>query len=140
MPGKCIKNILLGLAWVAATCHAEVVVVASANSMLGVLSREQVVNVFLGKSRVVGGLSVKALDINAGALQSEFYSSVIGMSEDQYRAYWSRLVFTGKAFPPAEVANLKDAKQSLSANPSLITYFPFEAVDSSLKIVYRREK
>lgn len=140
MPGRCVKNILLGLLWIAATCHAEVVVVTSANSMLGVLSREQVVNVFLGKSRMVGGLAVKALDINASALQTEFYSFVIGMSEDQYRAYWSRLVFTGKAFPPAEVANIKEAQKRLVANPALITYFPFEAVDASLKIIYRGEK
>lgn len=141
MFGEYFKPLILivGFAW--ASCgHAEVVVVAAANSAIGSLNREEVVSIFLAKSRMIGSLSIKPLDINIQRLQTEFHTKVIGMSEDQYKAYWSRLIFTGKAFPPKEVATVNEAKQRLSDNPNLITYAPIEAVDASLKIIYRSEK
>lgn len=141
MFGKYLKPLILlgGFAW-AGCCHAEVVVVAAADSAIGQLSRDQVVSIFLAKSRMIGNVAVKPLDIKAPQLQTEFYAKVIGMSEDQYKAYWSRLIFTGKAFPPKEVATVAEAKQKLNDNSSLITYTPIEAVDNSLKILYRSEK
>ena len=141
MFGKYLKSLILlsGFAW-ACCSQAEVVVVAAANSAIGTLNREQVVSIFLAKSRMIGGLAIKPLDIKLPRLQTEFYATIIGLSEDQYKAYWSRLIFTGKAFPPKEVATVNEAKQKLSDNPSLITYTPIEAVDASLKIIYRSEK
>jgi len=141
MFGKYIKSLILlsGFAW-ANAAYAELVVVAAANSAIGPLNREQVVSIFLAKSRMIGNVAIKPLDINVPKLQTEFYAKVIGMSEDQYKAYWSRLIFTGKAFPPKEVASVNEAKHKLSDNPGLITYAPIEAVDASLKIIYRSEK
>ena len=52
------------------------------------------------------------------------------------KAAWSRLVFSGKATPPKEMANSADMKKFVAGNPDAIGYIEKSAVDSSVKVVF----
>lgn len=111
---------------------ADVVVVASVNSPINSLSKEQSSDIFLGKTT-----SYTPLDQpESSPLREEFYSKVTGKSASQAKSYWSKLSFTGKGTPPKEGRNSDDIKKQVADNPKLVGYIEKSAVDSSVKVIF----
>jgi len=69
-------------------------------------------------------------------VRAEFYKKVTDKDASQAKALWSKLVFTGKASMPKEVANSAAVKSAVAANPKAIGYMEKSAVDGSVKVVY----
>lgn len=117
---------------------AEIAVVVSAKSPVGNLTQEQVSQIFLGKaSSFPGGQTAMPIDQSEGqAARDEFYTKVTGKSPAQLKAYWSKLIFTGKGQPPKEVPNAAEVKKLVANNPNTIAYIEKGSVDSSVKVVY----
>lgn len=112
---------------------AEPVVVVAAKSSLAGLNKEQVADLFVGKSQQVAGSSVVLVD--QAELKDEFYSKATGRSAAQIKATWAKLLFTGKGNPPKEMASNAEVKRFVSTNPSAIGYIDKAAVDGSVKVV-----
>jgi len=109
---------------------AEVVVIVNpANSEA--VSKDQIANVYLGKSTAF--MPVDQPD--GSAIRGEFYKKVADKDASQAKALWSKLVFTGKATPPKEVGSSADVKKAVAANPKAIGYIEKSAVDASVKVV-----
>jgi hypothetical protein len=51
------------------------------------------------------------------------------------KAYWSKLVFTGRGNPPREVANVEALRRLVAGDPNAIGYLERSLVDSRLRIV-----
>jgi ABC-type phosphate transport system substrate-binding protein len=128
---KLLKTLLVGgLVLGAAAAHAEVVVIVSAKSTATTMTADEIAGIYLGKSK-----SMKPVD-NAAPVRSQFYTKVAGKDEAQVKAIWSKLVFTGKATPPKELASNADVVKAVSADPNAIGYIDKAAVDGSVKVVY----
>jgi len=133
---KIVLAAVLGLG--ASVAHAGVVVVVGAKSAVASLDKGQVSDIFLGKSAIFpGGAQAVPVDQAEGSSQrEEFHSKVTGKTGAQLGAYWSKLVFSGKASPPKEVPGAAEVKALVSANPNLIGYIDSAAVDASVKVVF----
>ena len=111
---------------------AEVVVVVNPKAAESTMSKEQVAQFFLGKSS-----SMTPIDqLDSSAIRAEFYKKVADKDAAQAKALWSKLVFTGKATMPKEVADNAAVKAAVAANPKAIGYIDKSAVDASVKVVY----
>lgn len=134
-----IGLIILGLALSLSTgmAAAEVVAVVSAKSQVTALSKDQVVDIFLGKSsRFPDGSSAVAIDqIEGSAARDEFYLKFAGKSAAQLKAHWSKIIFTGRGQPPREVSNGIAVRKLLAENPNVIGYIELSQVDGSVKVV-----
>jgi ABC-type phosphate transport system substrate-binding protein len=121
------------LAGVAAfqTANAEVVVIVSAKSTATTMTADQISQIFLGKSK-----EMKPVDSSDGPIRSQFYTKVAGKDEAQVKAIWSKLVFTGKAKPPSQLATSAEVVKAVAADPEALGYVDRGAVDSSVKVVY----
>ena len=97
----------------------------------GALSTEQVSNVFLGKSSDLTGIDLP----DGSAVRDAFYQKVTGKDAAQVKAYWAKLVFTGKAQPLKEMASDAEVKKFVAANPNAIGYIDKGAVDGSVKVI-----
>jgi ABC-type phosphate transport system substrate-binding protein len=117
---------------------AQVAVVVNAKSPLASMTADQVSGIFLGKSNTLpSGATALPTDLpDSAATREIFYTKVTGRSSAQVKAAWSRLVFSGKATPPKEVANSAEVKKFVAANPDGIGYIEKSAVDSSVKVVF----
>jgi ABC-type phosphate transport system substrate-binding protein len=112
------------------------VVVVSAKSSVDKLSADQVGQLFLTKTVAFpGGGAATPLDLSEGALHDEFYEKVTGKDQSQLKAYWSKLMFTGKGRPLKAVADSAEVKKQIASNPNAIGYISKSAVDSSVKVV-----
>ncbi len=119
--------------------QAEVVVIVNAKSPVARLEKNQVSDLFLGKAVTFpdGSQAVPLDQDNNSGLHSEFHDKVTGKTLPQLRAYWSRLVFTGKATPPREIPDSGQIRSLIATNPNMIGYVDKGAVDTSVKVVYR---
>jgi hypothetical protein len=128
-------GLTLGLAFSAVS--ADVVAVVSSKSPITTLSKNQLLDVFLGKrtSFPDGSPAVPIDQIEGSAVRDEFYSRIAGMSPAQVKAFWAKIIFTGRGQPPRTAATSLEAKKLLIANPNTISYIDQSLVDSSVRVV-----
>ena len=131
-------NKLLKAALAATICaasvpaFAEVVVVVNPKAAEATMTKDQVAQFFLGKSSAMTPIDQP----DDAPIRAEFYKKVTDKEASQAKALWSKLVFTGKATMPKEVANSAAVKSAVAANPKAIGYMEKSAVDASVKVVY----
>ena len=122
-----------------AAAYAEVAVIVSASNANASLDENTISRIFLGKiSKFPDGSQAIPVDQNEGsASRDAFNEKVLGKSSSQLKAYWSRLIFTGKGTPPKESVSDADIKNLVAQNPNLVGYVDASAVDASVKVVYK---
>lgn len=121
----------------ASMVRAEVVVVMDARTGAEALSREDAINIFLGRRRVLpGGEAAFPVDLPGSSdLRAVFYRKLVDKGVSEINAYWARLHFTGKTRPPAEVASFDEVTAYVLGTKGGIGYLPREQVDRRLRIV-----
>lgn len=131
----CVLTLVVSLA--ANVAWADVVPVVSARSAVDELSKSQVVDIFLGKTdRFPNGEPAVPIDQAEGSeVRDAFYVQFANRSAAQLKAYWSKIVFTGKGQPPRVVSPSEKVKRVVASNPHLIGYIERADVDSNVKIV-----
>lgn len=119
----------------AVPAFAEVVVVVSDRSPVTTLSKNQITDIFLGKnSRFPDGNQAVPIDQGEGSsVRDQFYATFIGKSAAQVKAHWSKIIFTGRGQPPAEVSNGSEVKKRLAGNPAAVGYIDKSELDASVK-------
>ena len=111
---------------------AEVVVVVNPKAADGSMTKDQVAQYFLGKST-----SMTPVDqAESAPIRAEFYKKVTDKDASQVKSLWSKLVFTGKATMPKEVADSAAVKKAVAADPKAIGYIDKGAVDASVKVIF----
>ena len=132
---RLLAGIALGVAGIAA--DAEVVVVVSSTSPVTTLSVEQIADIFLGRSNQFpgGGRAVPIDQAESSADRTEFYARFSGRTPAQMKMHWSKLIFTGRGRPPAQVKDSSAVKELLSSNLEAISYIDRSTVDESVTVL-----
>ena len=132
-----LVSILLTLA--APAARAEIVLVTAIDSTISELSRDEAEQLYMGRRAALSARgALLLLDLPSGPVRDQFYRLLTGKNPSQIRAYWSRMVFTGRALPPTESADASDAHRILLENPNAIAYLPATyADDPSLRVLLR---
>lgn len=128
---------LLGATLLHGAAAVELVVIVSSKSPVTALRPEQVADIFLGQiANFPGGLEAVALDQSIGSPErDEFYTKVASKSRPLVKAYWSKMIFTGRGQPPREIGGSAAVRKMVADNPSLIGYIDKSALDASVKTV-----
>ncbi|USD62420.1 phosphate ABC transporter substrate-binding protein [Vibrio sp. SCSIO 43140] len=103
------------------------------------MSDAEVKQLFLGKkTQLANGQPVKIIELNDGnADRIAFHEATTGRSEAQLQSAWSRLVFTGKAEAPTQVADYAAVIGAVAADANAIGYVDESAVDGSVKVLIK---
>ncbi len=133
---RVILAVLLGAA-LSQAAAGELVVIVSSKSPVTSLRPEQVADIFLGQiANFPGGLEAVALDQSVGSPErDEFYNKVAAKTRPQVKAYWTKMIFTGRGQPPKEISGSEAVRKMVADNPSLIGYIDKSALDASVKTV-----
>ena len=116
---------------------ADLVVIVSAKNPVAALRQDQVADIFLGQAgRFPDGGEAVALDQGLGSpLRDAFYARVAAKSPALMKAYWSKMIFTGRGKPPREALNSTDVRKQVADNPALVGYIDRGALDASVRAV-----
>ena len=114
-----------------------VVPVVSAKNPPTTLSKNQLVDIFLGKSSHFpdGRVAVPLDQPEGSAVREDFYLQFAGKTPAQLHAHWSRIIFTGRGHPPREVVDGAEVKKRLLEDPNAIGYIDSRQVDASVRVV-----
>ena len=116
---------------------ADLVVVVSAKSPVTSLSVAQVSDIFLGQmTSFPEGREAIAIDQKPGSsIRDEFYLKTSSKSPSLMKAYWSKMLFTGRGQPPKYLADSSAVRKLVAGNTSLIGYVDKTEIDASIKVV-----
>lgn len=122
---------------VTATANAAGAVVAAKDSGIAAFDAEEAKKLFLGREPQINGENVVLIFQKQGAARDDFESKVVQRTGADLTAYWSKLIFTGKANAPVEVGGDADVKLKVNSTPGAIGYINDGAVDGSVKVLYK---
>lgn len=112
-------------------------VVVAKDSPVVVANVEDAKKVFLGRQTTSGGKTVTLLYQKDAATRADFESKVLGKTGADLTGYWSKLIFSGKATAPTEVAGDAEVKAKLKANAGAVGYISDKAIDDSVKVLLK---
>jgi ABC-type phosphate transport system substrate-binding protein len=114
---------------------ADVVPVVSSKSAIKSLTLDQVADIFLGRvSHFPNGLLAVPIDLRDGSPErDQFYERIAGKSPAQVRAYWSKIIFTGRGQPPKAVSTDVDMKKLIAENLTAIGYIDASLIDDTVR-------
>lgn len=133
-----VSGLLLALAGAGpARAASDLVVIVSARSQVATLRPDQVAALFLGQSlRFPDGTEAAPLDQRIGSsLRDEFYQHVANKTPALLKAHWSKMVFTGRGQPPADLPDSAAVRRKVATDPNAIGYIERGALDSSVRAV-----
>ncbi len=136
-----MKRRLLGLllccvVWLPA--RAEMVVIVGAGSGIEHLSRQEVINIYMGRYRKLQNDEVAVpLDIaGESAERRYFYRLLLDKTLAEINAYWARLIFSGKTTAPEEVGSQREVLERVARDPAAIGYVEKQNLNARVKAVY----
>lgn len=96
-----------------------------------------VTKIFTGKSKSFsdGNKVAPVSQSSSSEVTKEFNKKALKKSSSQLKAYWSKLVFTGKGTPPKELSNDAAVLKHVASTPNAIGFVSKGAVDGSVKVV-----
>ncbi|MBL8403662.1 MAG: hypothetical protein JNL16_03865 [Dechloromonas sp.] len=135
----CLTTWLLMLAGVA---HAQLVVVVNARSGVAAMSRNEVINVFFGRTRqFFNGVEAQPVDMaDSHPDRARFYSALVGKELSEVNAYWSRQLFSGRQQPPVKAASPEDVMKLVLLQPGGIGFIELTKADARVRVVYELPK
>ena len=112
-------------------------VIVNIRSGVATMTRNEVVNLFFGRSRqFFNGTEAQPVDLSdAHPDRARFYQLLVGKDLAQVDAYWSRQIFSGTTRPPPKFANSEDVIKWVIANPGGIGFVDAARVDARVRVV-----
>ena len=105
-------NFLILLTVLIASIKAEIIIVTNKNSDINTLSHEAVKYLYLSKVNKIDNVIIMPLLSKDDSLHKRFVKQILDKNIQQYRSYWARLVFTGRAAIPRKLSK-KEIKLKL---------------------------
>lgn len=130
--------VVLAMSLSGSAAATDVLAVVSAGNPVTTLSRNQAVDIFLGRAnRFPDGRPAVAIDqVEGSPARDAFYAGFAGMSPAQVKAHWSKIIFTGRGLPPRAVASSIEVRKRIAEDPHAIGYVEAGVVDHSLKVLF----
>ena len=130
------KSVFIILCLFSSLTFAEIAVIVNAGNN-SEISDKDIKRMFLGKNKkFANGETVKAINLKSGnGIRGDFEKKVLGKSSSQVKAYWSKLIFSGKAKPLKELSSDSEVLSWVSSTPNAIAYIDASKVDDSVKVV-----
>ncbi len=136
------KKIIIAAAFASALfsqfANAEIAVIVHPSNA-NTVDEATISKIYLGREKsFADGSAVIPMSLaESAAASATFNEKVLKKSSSQLKAYWSKLVFTGKGTPPKEVASDDEMVKLVAGNPSLMGYVDAAKVDASVKVVFK---
>ena len=124
------------------TAHAtnaeRLMVVVNPASGIDMLTRDEIVNIFMGRQQRLGERTV-ALPLDMAASNAEkasFYTFLLEKDLAEVNSYWARLIFSGQGSPPRQIDTAEQVREAVLANVGAIGYLPEGAPTDGLTVVH----
>ncbi len=132
----------MALAWQKPASAQTLAVIVNPASGVERLSRDEAVNLFMGRYRKLpSGIAAIPIDISGeSAERKRFYMLLMRKDLADVNAYWARLIFSGQASPPLQAPDARTAVELVATNRSAVAYVDRTLIDHRVKVVLELER
>lgn len=118
--------------------YAQLVVVVNARSGVAVMTKNEVMNIFLGRYRqFFNGVAAQPADmVDNNPERMRFYQALVGKDLAEINAHWARLVFSGRIQPPPQLDGADEVLKWVVSHPGGIGFVDVGKVDARVKVVF----
>jgi len=135
-----IKLVVLALVTGMGIAGAADVLIANPGVAKSALTKEQVKNMLLGKSKNwPGGSRVKLCVAKSGDASASGIKTYTRKTLAQFNLYWRKLAFSGKGKPPKQVGNDADVLAYVAANAGAIGFVAAGQSTGGAKVISIQE-
>ncbi|NOY63385.1 MAG: phosphate ABC transporter substrate-binding protein [Gammaproteobacteria bacterium] len=116
---------------------AEVSVIANKGISVGSVTVKEAKRIWLGKKKSMpGGGVIKLADLPIGnAVRRDFYRNLVKKKEKQLKAYWAKITFTGKGYPPQVFGSESEVVEWVASTPGAMGYVSSAAANDSVNVL-----
>ena len=127
---------ILSLMFIGMNACAEIAIIVHLQNTVK-LNKTDISQLFLGQvsSFPNGAIAIPVALSRDNNSREIFNETVLNKTENQYKAFWSRLVFTGKASPPSEFKDSSQLRDLVSKNPAFIGYIDSRRINDTVKVI-----
>lgn len=136
------RFILSAMLWglsvvVPSTVLADVSIIANKAITVASVSEREAKKIWLGKKKSMpGGGVIKLADLPIGdATRNVFYRTLVKKKEKQLKAYWAKIIFTGKGYPPQVFDSESEIVEWVANTPGAMGYVSSAAVNDSVNVL-----
>jgi len=118
--------------------HAELVVIANPHSGIDKLSKDEVINLYMGRTRkFANGMNAMPIDLNSSENEkAQFYALLVGKEVAEINSYWARLRFSGQGSPPVQAESMEEVLRIVAENKAAIGYVDKKKLDKRVRLIY----
>jgi ABC-type phosphate transport system substrate-binding protein len=113
---------------------ADLVVIANTGSGFDKLTRDEAVNIFMGRYKKLPS-GITALPMDESSQKAAFYRMLVGKELAEIQSYWARLIFSGQSSPPRLMDDPNEVIETVSNNKGAIGYIDRKKVTARVKVV-----
>jgi len=126
--------LIIGIFCSASFVYAEGVVIVNINNT-DTIDKKLIKKIYLGKAKSFpNGNKVNVYSLTSSESETEiFRKQVLKKSNSQYKAYWSKLIFTGKGKPATELKSAAEIIAAVKADPNGIGFINVKDNSSEIK-------
>ncbi|MEO5694886.1 MAG: hypothetical protein ABIQ72_17260 [Usitatibacter sp.] len=117
-----------------ARAGAELVVIANQASGIERLTRDEAINIFMGRYKKLPS-GIAALPVDEGVEKADFYRALVGKELPEIQSYWARLVFSGQGSPPRVMDDARQVIETVANNKGAIGYVDRKNVTPRVRII-----
>lgn len=120
-------------------CYADVAVIGNKSITADSFTARQISNLWLGKSKFIpgGGKLIVVDQVPGTPVHNDFYKNVVKKNGSQLKAYWAKVVFSGKRAPPMVLMNDADVIEWVASTPGGLGYIDSASVNETVKVLFR---
>ncbi|MER2492472.1 phosphate ABC transporter substrate-binding protein [Catenovulum sediminis] len=132
---KQLIAILILLSCFCSRLYADIVVIVHPKNT-AILDVFDIRQLFLGKAKSYpNGIKAIPVNLTSGHAREIFNKQVLQKSNSQLKAYWAKLVFTGRGVPPAELDNDQAVINMVLRNQDAIGYIDQRSLTSEVRVI-----
>lgn len=116
---------------------ADIVVIGNKSIPVDTVDMTTAKKIWLGKLKKLPKVGKVVIYDQAkdSAIRERFYKKVTRKSRSQVKAYWAKIVFTGKALPPKSLDSDADVIEAVKKSNNALGYVDSASVDDSVKVL-----
>ncbi len=128
------------LSVISLSCLAEIAVIGNKAIATDSLTAKQVSKLWLAKSKLIpGGGKPAVVDQAPGtAAHEDFYKNIVKKNSSQLKAYWAKIIFSGKGAPPKVMANDAAVIEWVVSTPGGLGYVDSASVNGTVKVLFKQ--
>lgn len=112
----------------------DIAIVVHIDNKNAQITKSEVINIFMGRFRQYQN-GEKAKPYDNLSIKDAFYRRLINKSPSDIKAYWARLIFSGRTLPPKRLNDTSKIIERIMVDKQGISYMPLSQADDSVKIL-----